>query len=118
MWGAPPAPLVTRRGGTKPTTPSVSPPHGFSPPRLKLGLRDKIPDFTSRVPLSWFSTKARIPSELRSLSRGRRKTVWGDTDGVGLGTTMPVTSDASGVRPHGASGPMVAWALGWVVIES
>ncbi|KAK9124010.1 hypothetical protein Sjap_013612 [Stephania japonica] len=41
-----------------------------------------------------------------SLSRGRRKTVWGDTDGVGLGTTLPVTSDASGVRPHGASGPV------------
>ncbi|KAK9103729.1 hypothetical protein Sjap_020983 [Stephania japonica] len=40
------------------------------------------------------------------LSRGRRKTVWGDTDGIGLGTTLLVTSGASGVRPHRDRGPV------------
>ncbi|KAK9144695.1 hypothetical protein Sjap_004598 [Stephania japonica] len=33
--------------------------------------------------------------------------MWGDTNGVGLGTTLPVISDTSGVRPNGASGPVV-----------
>ncbi|KAK9096183.1 hypothetical protein Sjap_021680 [Stephania japonica] len=32
-------------------------------------------------------------------------------DGVGIGTTLPVTSDASGVRPHKASGPVFLLAL-------
>ncbi|KAK9154490.1 hypothetical protein Sjap_001970 [Stephania japonica] len=70
-----------------------------------------------RSEAQWYSTRKiwnLIPQDL-GLSRGRRNTVWGDTDGVGLGTTLPVTSGASGVRPNraSASGPMVAWALGW-----
>ncbi|KAK9090728.1 hypothetical protein Sjap_023905 [Stephania japonica] len=65
-----------RQGGTKPY-PIRIPPHGLSPPSTQTWvLRDKIlgPRFESR------EAKDRV----------------GDTDGVGLGTTLPVTSDASG----------------------
>ncbi|KAK9085939.1 hypothetical protein Sjap_026350 [Stephania japonica] len=44
---------LRRQGGTKPY-PIRVPPHGLSPPSTQTWvLRDKIPDFTSRVPLSW-----------------------------------------------------------------
>ncbi|KAK9137478.1 hypothetical protein Sjap_008072 [Stephania japonica] len=107
------------QGGTKPY-PIRVPPHGLSPPSTQTWvMRDKIPDFTSRVPLGWFSAKAPDPIRTpqlsvpkRDLSRGRKaKDRAGDTDGVGLGTTLPVNNGASGCVP--VESP--AGGLGWAV---
>ncbi|KAK9110008.1 hypothetical protein Sjap_018068 [Stephania japonica] len=56
------------QGGTKAYPIHVSP-HGLSPLSTQTWiLRDKIPDFTSRVLLSWFSTKAPDPIRTSQLS--------------------------------------------------
>ncbi|KAK9103472.1 hypothetical protein Sjap_020726 [Stephania japonica] len=57
-----------RQGGTKPYPIRVSP-HGLSPLSTQTWvLRDKIPDFTSRVPLSWEDFPGGCPSSYYSRS--------------------------------------------------
>ncbi|KAK9130198.1 hypothetical protein Sjap_010685 [Stephania japonica] len=55
-----------RQGGTKPYR---VPPHGLSPPSTQTWvLRDKIPSFTSRIPLSWEDFPGGHPSWYYSCS--------------------------------------------------